>query len=146
MINIYIAASSRVQRKQIRTMCYLLEARIRDRLVTKHGFIVCEGTLNACELKALKAAVDRLKAPTDICVHSDDDYLLVTMGHFEELRNEQFLKKDGSPLMHSGIMKEISGKVKGTYAGTKHHEYENWMREEMIKVPPERINCDLAGI
>ena len=140
MIDIYIAASSRAFRKQKRIMCYLLETNHRDEIFTKHDFMLCEGTLNECELKALEAAVNRLKAPMDVCIHSDDDYILVTMQHFNEIREEMFLKKDGTSLSHADLLKGISVKIVSAYAGTKHHAYENWMREEMAKIPPDSIN------
>ena len=146
MINIYIAAHSRAQRKQERIMCYILEAEVRGEPVTRSAFMRSDGTLAECELKALLHAVNRLKAPMDICVYADDDYLLVTMKHFAEIRDERFLKKDGSPLAHADLLKEISMKVVRSYSGTKHHSYENWMREEMEKRARDRINSDLAEI
>lgn len=130
-VEIYLEASSRYQAAHSRKACYLLEAEIDGVPYTRHGILESDATYHAAMLNALKAATARLKKPVDVCVHTEDTYIVSRLKELNLLRCSGYRNRDGTMIAYADEWKDIADHMRNVDVKAGPHSYSEWMQRQM---------------
>lgn len=92
-----------------------------------------EGTWHTAELIAIKAALDRMKKPADIAVHTADVYVLTYLDMIDELAEGGFRKADGAPIHNKDLWEKVweLSQPHNLTVLVGSHQYSGWIRMEL---------------
>lgn len=84
-VDIYLDTESTYQRKRQRKCGYVLATILRGEEKTKESFAIVNGTYHQTTLQTLIEALSRMTAPSQICIHTQDDYVASRLTKLEEM-------------------------------------------------------------
>ena len=84
-VDIYLEASSTFQGKRQRKCGYVLATTVRGEEKTKESFANANGTYHQTTLQTLIEALFRMTTPSQICIHTQDDYVVSRLLKLEEM-------------------------------------------------------------
>lgn len=116
--------------------CVLSCESIYGNPVTMDIFWMCEGTYHQCFIKAVIAALKRMKKPSRICIHGPDAYVLNMIDHNINMwAGSRFASAKGQPIRNAELWQELWELLKlheyRTVAGE--HEYSDWLVTELAR-------------
>lgn len=145
MVNIYVETDDRSSRKKERTVMYLLECYIRGAPFTRSLMFTSTGSLCECLLSGLIKALERVRKPSEITFFTSSSLILDMIEyHLPGWAERDFRKKDGNDIANRDMWMDFYERASKHEVGTRrgHHEYHNWMSEEMRRKKAEH---DEAG-
>ena len=144
-VDIYLEASSAFQGKRQRKCGYVLATTVRGEEKTKESFANANGTYHQTTLQTIAEALSRMTAPSQICIHTQDDYVVSRLLKLEEMASSGYLDAKKQPIKNADQWKEIYRLVHALpepheiTARSEKHSYSAWMQEEMKKHEYNRI-------
>lgn len=135
-VDIYIAIDSASTRISKKMYGYVLECEVSGQAKTREGFGTAEGTYHFGELTAMIAALERLKQPCEVHIHSENDFVLSMLErNLRTWAAAGFVTTKGKPVANKElwmIVWKLSQKhLVKTVPGK--HPYSEWLKEEMKK-------------
>ena len=133
VVDCYVEQSTRNMRKMLRGVGYVLECNINGVPQTANGFSAVEETAHAAELIAIRDALERMRKPADIQIHTEDAYVLQYIDMIDMLAADGFRKKNGEPLGNRELWADIYEKSKKHNLTVRvgKHQYCEWIRTEL---------------
>ena len=147
IVNIYTCTSAKGPSKKRVAFTYILEVETEKGPATLTKTEVLElATENQAELKALSAALRRLKKPCMLNIYTNSVY--VSAG-YEQKRLEKWIENDwknakGKPVANMEEWKELAdllGRHTFQFFTGMKHTYASWMETETIKREKEKESC-----
>lgn len=144
-VDIYIETSSAYRGITDRKCSYVLSTMIRNEERTKEGFGHFEGTWHQTVLIALAEALEHMKKPCEICIHTRDVYVCSRISKLEELAGSGWKDSKGETIKNAEEWQRVYSAVHAFTTAHKltgssgKHSYSEWLREEMEKREPGRI-------
>lgn len=133
-VDIYIETDNTSPRAMPRKYGYVLECELHGRTVTREGFGQTEGTYNQSVLTALAAALERLREPCEIHIHSNNRFILnMVDNNLGKWAAGGFVNGKGDPIANREQWEKVWSLLKGLTTVTEHgsHAYSGWLRSEM---------------
>ena len=84
-VSIYLETDSVFQGKRQRKCGYVLAVKIRGEEKTRESFGISSGTYHQTILRALIEALSRMTVSSEICIHTQDDYVASRIPKLEEM-------------------------------------------------------------
>ena len=127
-VDIYLETDSCFQGRKERKCGYVLATNVDNEEKTKENFEISKGTYHQTILRTLVDALSRMTAPSEICVHTQDEYVSSRIPKLEEMAAKGWKEWERVyDLIHAlPEQHEMS-------ARTGKHSYSAWMQEEMKK-------------
>lgn len=144
-VDIYLETDSTFQAKRQRKCGYVLATTVRGEEKTKESFGISNGTYHQTTLQTLIEALSRMTVPAQICIHTQDDYVVSRLLKLEEIAGSRYLDAKKQPIKNVDQWKEIYRLVHALpdpheiTARSEKHSYSAWMQEEMRKNGYNRI-------
>lgn len=137
--DIYITVSSAFPQVSEKMYGYVLATEIRGEVKTREGFGECEATYHGAVLEAMAAALGRFNKRCDICIHSEDAYVMNTLEKIEYWKERGYLNASGQPMGHQQNWMKIGAEsVKHCISGViEKHEFTSWLQQEMERKKEE---------
>lgn len=138
-VDIYLETDSTFQGKRQRKCGYVLATTVRGEEKTKESFANAKGTYHQTTLQTLIEALFRMTVPSQICIHTQDDYVVSRLLKLEEMASSGYLDAKKQPIKNADQWKEIYRLVHALpdpheiTARSEKHSYSAWMQEEMKK-------------
>ena len=144
-VDIYLDTDSTYQGKRQRKCGYVLATIVRDEEKTKESFAIANGTYHQTTLQTLIEALSRMTAPSQICIHTQDDYVTSRLTKLEEMAASGWMDTKKQPIKNQDEWKQIYNLIHAFPEAHKlsgkseKHSYSTWMQEEMRKNECRRI-------
>ena len=144
-VDIYLDTDSAYQRKRQRKCGYVLATIVRGEEKTKESFAIANGTYHQTTLQTLIEALSRMTAPSQICIHTQDDYVASRLTKLEEMAASGWIDTKKQPIKNQEEWKQIYNLAHAfpepheIAARSEKHSYSTWMQEEMRKNECRRI-------
>ena len=138
-VDIYLETDSTFQAKRQRKCGYVLATIVHGEEKTKESFGISNGTYHQTTLQTIAEALSRMTAPSQICIHTQDDYVVSRLLKLEEIAGSGYLDAKKQPIKNADQWKEIYRLVHALpdpheiTARSEKHSYSAWMQEEMKK-------------
>lgn len=132
--DIFLKVSSNNPKAMERKYGYVLEYKADGEERTREGFGEEVGTCHQVTLKALIEAMGRFHEPCEICIHSEDTFVLNMMEYnLESWANHEFQTAKGKPVANQEEWMQIWELSKEHLILTEpgEHEYSGWLLSEM---------------
>lgn len=141
-VDIYVEADNTAPASMQRNGGYVLECKRKNGdLVTKEAFMETEGTYHVTVMQMLISAMERMKQPCQICLHTQDAYVLNMVDKFLSTWAEHgFCNSKGQPVKNADVWEQLWQQVKKHEIVIEHgsHPYYRWMQEQMKKMREEK--------
>lgn len=134
-VDIYIESDSITPKEKKRQYMYLLECRSLPGN-TRSGGSSLTGTYNMATLKALEEAMERIRKPCRIYIHSRNEWMISMIEHQLQIwKEKEFRNGKGNPIANFILWKQIAELAEGhELIGIKgKHIYTSWMYDQMKK-------------
>lgn len=144
-VSIYLETDSVFQGKRQRKYGYVLAVKIRGEEKTRESFGISSGTYHQTILRALIEALSRMTVSSEICIHTQDDYVASRIPKLEEMAGNGWTDTKKQPIKNAAEWKEVYHLVHAfpdphkMTAKSEKHSYSAWMQEEMRKNECDRI-------
>ena len=138
-VNIYLEIDSTFQGKRQRKCGYVLSTMVGDEEKTKENFGISNGTYHQSVLMTLIEALSRMNVSSEICVHTQDTYVVSRLLKLEEMAGEDWRDSKGEPIKNSAEWERIYRLIHAfpeahkMTARSEKHSYSTWMQEMMKK-------------
>ena len=142
-VDIYLETDSTFQGKRQRKCGYVLATTVRGEEKTKESFGISNGTYHQATLQTLIEALSRMTVQSQICIHTQDDYVASRIPKLEEMAGSGYLDTKKHPIKNATEWEQIYRLVHAfpdsheIAARSEKHSYSTWMQEEM-----KRRECD----
>lgn len=134
-VDIYVEASKRAPQKLDRKTCCILECRKKNgNLHTKEMFFRENGTYHEAILKTLVTGLNEIVRPSEIHIHTQDEYVLQSIDHnMESWAENGWKNKEGREVKNAEEWRRIWAGMQGHLVATESgsHSYHAWMMSEM---------------
>lgn len=144
-VDIYLETDSTFQGKRQRKCGYVLATEVRGEEKTKENFGTSDGTYHQTTLHTLIEALSRMAVSSEICIHTQDDYVASHISKLEEMAGNGWLDTKKQPIKNAAEWEEVYRLVHAfpdphkIAARSEKHSYSAWMQEEMRKHEYSRI-------
>lgn len=138
-VDIYLETDSTFQGKRQRKCGYVLATIVRGEEKTKESFANANGTYHQTTLQTLIEALFRMTVQSEICVHTQDDYVASRLLKLEEMASSGWTDAKKQPIKNADQWEQIYHLVHAfpdphkITARSEKHSYSAWMQEEMKK-------------
>lgn len=134
-VEIYLETDSIQQAAAERKYGYVMAVIHKGKLETREGFGQIEGTYHQSILRALCEALNRMKISCEITIHSRNAHVMAHVQKIKEMEETKFKDSKGNDIRNIEYWKIVSRESKKHDLKTKygHHEYTNWLLDEMRK-------------
>ena len=134
-VNIYLESDSRYMGSRERKTGYFMSCILDNgQEYSDMKVISAEGTWNHCTLEAMRAALERMKKPSEIHIYSENEYILDMLEKSLPAWAENgFVNSRGKPVKDGKEWKAV-WETAGPHlivAERGTHEYSTWMKWEM---------------
>lgn len=144
-VDIYLETDSTFQGKRQRKCGYVLATTVRGEEKTKESFANANGTYHQTTLQTLIEALFRMTVQSEICVHTQDDYVASRLLKLEEMASSGWTDAKKQPIKNADQWEQIYRLVHAfpdphkITARSEKHSYSAWMQEEMRKHEYDRL-------
>ncbi len=144
-VDIYLETDSTFQGRRKRKCGYVLATAVRGEEKTKESFGISNGTYHQATLQTLIEALSRMTTQAQICIHTQDDYVVSRLPKLEEMAGTGYLDAKNHPIKNAAEWEQIYRLVHAfpdpheITARSEKHSYSTWMQGEMKKHECERI-------
>ena len=138
-VDIYLETDSCFQGRKERKCGYVLATNVDNEEKTKENFEISKGTYHQTILHTLIDALSRMTAPSEICVHTQDEYVSSRIPKLEEMAAKGWKDTKGKLIKNSKEWEQVYDLIHALpeqhemSARTGKHSYSAWMQEEMKK-------------
>ena len=132
--DIFLEMSNHSMKTMERQYGYVLQCEVAGENKTREGFGMATGTYHQVILLALIEAMERFHEPCEICIHSEDAFVLNMMEYnLESWANNEFQTAKGKPVANQEEWMQIWELSKEHLILTEpgEHEYSGWLLSEM---------------
>ena len=132
--DIFLKISNNSPKAMERQYGYVLQCEVTGENRTREGFGTATGTYHQVTLKALIEAMERFHETCEICIHSEDTFILNMMEcNLESWANNAFQTAKGKPVANREEWIRIWELSKKHLILTEpgEHEYSGWLLSEM---------------
>lgn len=115
---------------------YVLECIVSGETRTREGFGKITGTYHKTVLTALAEALNRFNQPCEICIRTEDEFVLSMLkSNLTVWAENGFLNSKGKPVANQAEWMRIWSLSKKHIIRTKpgRHEYTDWIQREIQK-------------
>lgn len=115
---------------------YVLACKLHGEVRTKEGYGYVEGTYHHAVLTAMVDAIERFVRPCEICIHTEDAYVLNMMENYlDDWVENDFRNSRGKPVNNVDKWRELQEKREEHKLSTQpgKHEYSIWLRDAIEK-------------
>lgn len=144
-VDIYLETDSTFQGKRQRKCGYVLATTVHGEEKTKESFGLSNGTYHQATLQTLIETLSRMTVQAQICIHTQDDYVVSRIPKLEEMAGMGYLDTKNRPIKNATEWEQIYRRVHAfpdpheITARSEKHSYSTWMQEEMKKHEYSRI-------
>ena len=134
-VDIYLETDSIQQAAAKRKYGYVMAVTYKGKLETREGFGQIEGTYHQSILRALCEALNRMRIPCEITIHSRNAHVMAHVQKIKEMEEMNFKDSKGNDIRNHEFWRNISRQAKTHKLMTQygHHEYTTWLQDEMRK-------------
>ena len=145
-VDVYLETDSTYQGKTYRKCGYVLSTILRSgNERTREYFGNYTGTYHQTVLRIIEEALSRIKFPVEICVHTQDIYVVSHLSKLEKMAEEGWCDAKGNPIKNAQEWQQVYQKVhkfsephKVSAISGKHNS-SMWLPEMMKKDECKRI-------
>ena len=144
-VDIYLETDSTFQGKRQRKCGYVLSTMFGNEEKTKENFGISNSTYHQSVLITLIEALSRMNVSSEICVHTQDTYVVSRLLKLEEMAGEGWRDSKSEPIKNAVEWEQIYRLIHAfpdphkMTARFEKHSYSTWMQEEMKKNECGRI-------
>ena len=138
-VDIYLETDSTFQGKKKRKYGYVLATKLHGAEKTKEYFGISNDTYHKTILQAIIGALSRMTAPSEICIHTQDDYVASRIPKLTEMAEKDWKDTKGKSIRNAAHWEQMHKAVKDLpephelTARSGKHSYSTWMQEDMKK-------------
>ena len=143
-VDIYLETDSKAQKNTERKCAYILETICAGAIKTAEGFQCISGTYHSTTLQNLAAALSRIRKTSNVCVHTEDVYVVSRIRKLPEMAAANWKDARGTRIGNAELWKRIWELIEEHHltltAKAGKHSYSNWLQEAMKKMKGEDVN------
>lgn len=106
-VDIYLEADSKAQKNTERKCAYILETICAGAIKTAEGFQCISGTYHSATLQNLVAALSRIRKTSNVCVHTEDVYVVSRIRKLPEMAAANWEDARGTRIGNAELWKRI---------------------------------------
>ena len=127
----------KAQKNTERKCAYILETICAGAIKTAEGFQCISGTYHSATLQNLVAALSRIRKTSNVCVHTEDVYVVSRIRKLPEMAAANWEDARGTRIGNAELWKRIWELIEEhrltLTAKAGKHSYSNWLQEAMKK-------------
>lgn len=106
-VDIYLEADSKAQKNTERKCAYILETICAGAIKTAEGFQCISGTYHSATLQNLATALSRIRKTSNVCVHTEDVYVVSRIRKLPEMAAANWEDARGTRIGNAELWKRI---------------------------------------